>query len=54
MERDYQQRLEEYDEENKKTMMQYEALQEATDRFNLEKENFDRRAMAVKEQGEHD
>ena len=34
--------------------MLHDALQEQTDRFNLEKENFDRRAQAVKEQGEHD
>ena len=53
-ERDYLQRLAEYEEENKKILMMYELLQEQTDRFNLEKENFDRRAMAVKEQGEHD
>ena len=53
-ERDYLQRLAEQQEESKKLGVVYDALQEETDRFNLEKENFDRRAQAVKEQGEHD
>ena len=48
------QKLAEYEEENKKIAQMHDVLQEQTDRFNLEKENFDRRAMAVKEQGEHD
>lgn len=35
-------------------MMQNDSLQESKDRFEMEKESFERKANAVKLQGEHD
>jgi len=48
------QRMTEFEEENRRVQLINEQLQEQLDRFNIEKENFDRRAMMVKEQGELD
>ena len=53
-EREFQQRRTEFDENYKIVMMQNDQLQESVDRFNMEKESFERKAHAVKLQGEHD
>jgi hypothetical protein len=53
-ERDYVQRWTEFEEESRRVNLVSEALQEQLDKFNIDKENFERRAQMVKEQGELD
>ena len=53
-EKEFQQRRTEFEEQNKIVMMHNDQLQESMDRFNMEKESFEKKAFAVKQQGEMD
>ena len=48
-EREYVQKLTEYEEQNKKLIQAHDSLKEQIELYNIERENFDRRALAVKE-----
>ena len=52
-EREFQQRRTEFDEFQKIVMSHNDQLQDAQDRFNRDKEDFDRKANSVKIQGEY-
>ena len=53
-EREFQQKRVEFDEYSKMVQVQNDQLQESYDRFNMEKETFERKANEAKQLGEYD
>jgi len=54
VERAFDQRQAEFDDEHNKVVAENDALQEELDKYCIEKETFDRQAQQVKEKGERD
>ena len=50
----FAQQQKEFDERNRQTQQENDSLQEQIERFNIERDAFDRKAIAIKQQGELD